>query len=76
MLIVMIVVGEPHQMALAERQVVEFVLEDDTSMEEPVLYDAVAGSLLLVGERYLGQIVFAFVGIVCEAVGGRGFCNL
>ena len=37
-------------------------------MEEPVLDDGVAGGLLLVGKGYLGEVVFALVGIVGQRV--------
>ena len=62
--VVVIVACQSQQLFLAQRQVVEFVLEDDARVEQPVLDDVVGGSLLLFCEWYLCQIVVALVGIV------------
>ena len=63
-------VGEQtRECLLAERQVVELVLEDDARVVESVLNDEVAGCYLLLGERNLCEVVFALVRVVLCAVG-------
>ena len=64
-----ILVGEPAQRLLAQRQVVELILENDAAMMQSVHDDEVGGFHLLVGERYVFQIVFTLVGVVLCAVG-------
>ena len=43
-------------MLLAERQVVELILEDDAGMEEGIFQDLMGCGLLLFREGYLRQI--------------------
>ena len=56
------------QRLLAERQVVEFVLEDHARVEQSVHDCLVAGFYLLFGERNLRKIILAFVRVVLCAV--------
>ena len=56
------------ELLFAERQMVEFILENDARMIESVLNDEVAGRDLFFGERNLRQIVFAFVRVVLRTV--------
>ena len=72
------VVNEPAQGFFRQGQVVELVFEDDARVEQSVLYDEVARSHLVFGERNLRQIVFALVRVVlgtvghlCQRVGNR-----
>ena len=59
---------EPREVFLAQFQEVEFVLENDPGVEQSVLYDKVAGLHLLLGERYLREVVLPFVRVVLRAV--------
>ena len=47
---VRIVLGEPHEILLAEAQVVELILEYDACMEEGILQDLMGSGLLLCRE--------------------------
>ena len=72
--IVGILFGEPRQRLFAERQIIEFVLENDAGVEQAVLDDVVTLDLLLVRERNLRQIIFTGVwigsgGVRCQRVG-------
>ena len=60
---VRIVLGESRKILLAEGQVVELVLEDDTCMEEGILQNLMGSGFLLFCERYLCQIVGWLMGI-------------
>ena len=51
--VVRILVGDAHQVFLTQSQVVEFILEDHTRMEESVADDGIAGCLLFLRKRYL-----------------------
>ena len=58
-------VGEQtRECLLAERQVVELVLEDDARVVESVLNDEVASCHLFFGERYLCEVILTLVRIV------------
>ena len=59
---------QAHKLLLAEAEMVEFVLENDTRMVESVLNDEVAGGDLIFRERNLRQIIFALVRIVLRTV--------
>ena len=68
-LLILGILGEqPVELLLAQRQVVEFVLEDDTAVEESVHDDGIAGRNLLFGEGNLLEIVFTLVGVVLGRV--------
>ena len=73
MLVVVVVVRQPPQVALTERQVFKLVLEDDTRVEEGILDDGVTGGLLFLGEGDLREIVLPLVGIIGEGVRARRF---
>ena len=63
------ILGEqPVELLLAQSQVVESILEDDTAVEEPIHDDGIAGRNLLFSEGNLLEIVFAFVGVVLGRV--------
>ena len=64
-----ILVGKPAQGLLAQLQIVELVLEDDTAVMEAVHDDEIGGCHLLFGERDILQIILSLVGIVLGAVG-------
>ena len=64
-----ILLGESQELLFRESQMVEFVLEDDAAVVQPVHDDQVAGLHLFFGKRYLGQVVFALVRVVLGAVG-------
>ena len=49
---------------------IHFVLQDDASMEQSILNQLMTDGLLLGGERYLGQVVFALMRIGCHGVDG------
>ena len=68
MFVLLVVVRQPPQVTLAERQVFKSVFEDDTRMEEGLLDDSVTGSLLVLSEGDLREVVLAFVRIVGEGV--------
>ena len=53
LLVVRVEVGQSAQLAFAQTQVVETVLENDTRMVQSVFDDVVAGGHLLFGERNL-----------------------
>ena len=53
---VLILAGESYEVLLAERQVVELILEDDAGMEEGIFQDLMGCGLLLFREGYLRQI--------------------
>ena len=55
---------KPRKGLLASWQVVQFVLEDDTGMQQSVFDNLVAGSHLFLGEWYLRQVVFTLVRVV------------
>ena len=61
--VVRILVGDAHQVFLTQSQVVEFILEDHTRMEESVADDGIAGCLLFLRKRYLCQIVLSIMGV-------------
>ena len=60
---------ETQQTALGEREIVELVLEYYACIVERVHNQEVAFGLLLVGEWYLRQVVFALVRVGNSAVG-------
>ena len=60
--------GEARQQLLTLPQVVQFVLEDDAAMEQPVHQEAVAGCQLLFRERNLGKVVLTLVGVLSRRV--------
>ena len=64
-----VLVGKPAQVTLAEPQVVQLVLEDDSRVEESVLDHLVAGCHLFLGKGNLRQVVLALVRVVLGAVG-------
>ena len=64
MFVFIVVIRQSSQMTFAERQVVEFVFEDDACMEECVLNECMTSRFLFLCERYLGEIISPFVGVV------------
>ena len=68
-LVVGIVVGEPSEGFLAQREIVELVLEDDTTVVQPVFDDGIAGRYLLLGEGNLGKVVLPLVRVVLRLRG-------
>ena len=68
MLIVRILVEYALQVTLTQCQMVQFVLEDHTAMIESILDDLVTGLYLFLGEWYLSEVVFPFVGIIGSTV--------
>ena len=59
---------ESCELLFAERQIVEFILEDDARIVESILNDQVTCGHLLFGKWYLCQIVFTLVRVVLCAV--------
>ena len=68
-LILWVVVDETTQSLLAETEVVELILEDDTRMEQSVFQELVALGDLLWCERYLCQVILTLVRVVLGTVG-------
>ena len=64
MLIARVVVGESAQRLLAERQVVELILEDDATIVETIHDNQVAGLLGFRRKRYILEIVFPLVRVI------------
>ncbi len=66
---------KPKELFLGELQFVELVFEDDAGMVQRIHYYKVGGGFVLVRERDLREIIFAFVGVVHGAVrlGFEGF---
>ena len=56
------------KLLFAERKVIELILENHSGIVQSVLYDKVACQLLIFAERYLREVVFAFVRVVLCAV--------
>ena len=70
-LVFRILVGHATEMLLAQQQVIELVFEDDAGVVQSVHDDEVACLHLFLGEWYLREVVFAFVGIVMGTVGNE-----
>ena len=68
MLIILVLVLYAPQGFLAQCEIVEFVLENDTRMVEPIGQHLVARRNLFVRERYLRQVIFTFVRIILSTV--------
>ena len=56
-------------MLLRQFQVVKFVFEDNARPEQGLLYDGMAGSLLIFTEGYLCQVILTVVRVVGQCVG-------
>ena len=65
---VRILISQPAQLFFTQMQVIEFILEDDTTMIEGILDDHVTFFHLLFGERNLRQVIFPFMWIVLYTV--------
>ncbi len=63
LLIVGILLSEPFESFLAKRQIVQFVLEYHSGVEQSVLYYIVAFGLLLIRKRNLCKIILAGMGV-------------
>ena len=68
MLIIRVLVENTLQVTLTQCQVVQFVLEDHTTMIQSILDDLVTGLYLFLGEGYLSEVVFPFVGIIGSTI--------
>ena len=68
MLIIRVLVENALQITLTQCQMVQFVLEDHTAMIESILDDLVTGLYLFLGEWYLSEVVFPFVGIIGSTI--------
>ena len=68
-LVVRVLPRQSGEVFLAERQVVELVLEDDTGIEESLLDDGIAGGNLLFGKGNLCQVVRTVVRVEGGTVG-------
>ena len=59
-----IVSHESVKLLLAERQIIEFIFEDNARIIQPILYHLMSCCLCLFGERYLCQIILSLMRII------------